>query len=187
MKKRKTWEEYFMDIVDATAERSTCDRGKPGCIFVKNNQILVTGYAGSPPGFPHCDDVGHLMERRTEFIPTEDETLEMNSWNKDEEHDGYYWNTKLLMWTKKTTEHCIRTIHAEQNAIAQAAKRGVSLEGSTCYITMTPCRTCTMLIISLGVKNVICKKLYQKAQESLDIFYKARIPVTHLQGTKHKL
>jgi len=43
------------------------------------------------------------------------------------------------------TNHCVRTVHAEQNAICQAAKLGIPLEGTTLYCRMTPCRTCAML------------------------------------------
>ena len=39
------------------------------------------------------------------------------------------------------TQHCVRTVHAEQNAICQAAKNGISIEGATLYCRMTPCRT----------------------------------------------
>ena len=56
------------------------------------------------------------------------------------------------------TNHCVRTVHAEQNAICQAAKLGIALEDSTLYCRMTPCRTCTMLIINCGIKRVVCEK-----------------------------
>ena len=57
-------------------------------------------------------------------------------------------------------EHCVRTVHAEQNAICQAAKLGMSIDGGTLYCTMTPCRTCAMLIINSGIKHVKCYKHY---------------------------
>ena len=60
---RPTWDEYFMEVARAIAKRSTCDRGRLGCVIVRDNQILATGYAGSPAGLPHCDDVGHLMRK----------------------------------------------------------------------------------------------------------------------------
>jgi dCMP deaminase len=47
--------------------------------------------------------------------------------------------------------HCIRTVHAEVNAIADAARRGVSVEGGTMYSTITPCRPCRMVAISAGI------------------------------------
>jgi len=51
--------------------------------------------------------------------------------------------------------HCVRTLHAEQNAILQAALYGVSLEGGTIYITHQPCHTCAKMIINAGVARVV--------------------------------
>lgn len=58
---RPTWNSYFMQIADTVATRATCDRAKVGCVIVKDKQIMATGYNGSVPGAPHCDDAGHLM------------------------------------------------------------------------------------------------------------------------------
>ena len=51
-------------------------------------------------------------------------------------------------------------VHAEQNAIIQAAKLGVSLEGATMYVTHQPCVICTRMIINSGIKRVIYKNGY---------------------------
>lgn len=59
---RPSWDDYFMAICKIVATRSTCDRLRAGAVLVRDNRILSTGYNGSPPGLPHCDDVGHLME-----------------------------------------------------------------------------------------------------------------------------
>ncbi|CCQ92953.1 Cytidine/deoxycytidylate deaminase family protein [[Clostridium] ultunense Esp] len=62
MGKRKTWNEYFMQIAEIVATRSTCDRAEVGCLIVNDdNRIVSTGYNGSISGNPHCDDVGHTM------------------------------------------------------------------------------------------------------------------------------
>ncbi len=52
-------------------------------------------------------------------------------------------------------DHCIRSLHAEQNAIIQAALHGVSTEGATIYVTHQPCNTCAKMIINAGLKRVI--------------------------------
>ena len=142
--KRPTWDEYFMQVANTIAQRATCDRGKSGCVIVKDRQILASGYVGAPPGLPHCDEAGHLINT---VIHT----------------DGV------------AREHCVRTVHAEQNAICQAAKRGVALDGSTLYCRMTPCRTCAMLIISCGIKRVVCERKYHAGGESEEIFAEAGI------------
>ena len=51
--------------------------------------------------------------------------------------------------------HCVRTLHAEQNAIIQAALHGVSLEGGTIYTTHQPCHTCAKMIINAGIVRVV--------------------------------
>jgi len=78
-----------------------------------------------------------------------------------------------------TTEHCVRTVHAEQNAICQAAKLGVSLDGATIYTRMTPCRTCTMLLINCGIKRVVCERKYQKAAESEEMLAHANVELIY--------
>jgi dCMP deaminase len=57
-------------------------------------------------------------------------------------------------------QHCIRTVHGEQNAIAQAAKYGISIDGATAYMKMTPCFVCAKMMINAGIKRVVCLKKY---------------------------
>jgi len=62
MTNRKSWNQYFMEITEMVASRSTCDRAFVGCIIVNDDhRIVSTGYNGSVAGNPHCDDVGHTM------------------------------------------------------------------------------------------------------------------------------
>ena len=146
--KRPSWDEYFMEVMDAISKRATCNRGRSGCVIAKDNQLLVTGYVGSPVGLQHCDDVGHLMK-------------------------------KVIHDDDKITDHCVRTVHAEQNAICQAAKSGVALDGSTLYCRMTPCRTCCMLIINCGIKRVVCQRKYHAGSESEAMFLEAGIKLEY--------
>ena len=66
-----------------------------------------------------------------------------------------------------TRDHCIRTTHAEQNAICQAAKLGISIDGATLYCKMEPCPVCAKMIINSGIKRVVCEKRYQSGATSL--------------------
>ena len=147
--KRPSWDEYFMEIAATVSKRATCDRGKSGCVIVRDKQILVTGYVGSPRGLPHCDEVGHLMK-------------------------------KVLHEDDRITQHCMRTVHAEQNAICQAARLGIPLEGATLYCRMTPCRTCALLIINCGIIRVVCEKKYHDATESEAMFRQAGIGLEYV-------
>lgn len=147
--KRPSWDEYFMELAGTVAKRATCDRGRSGCVIVRNKQILVTGYVGSPRGLPHCDDVGHLLKKVTHENGT-------------------------------TSTHCMRTVHAEQNAICQAARLGISLVDGTCYCRMTPCRTCAMLLINCGIERVVCEKKYHAGKESEEMFAQAGVKIEFL-------
>jgi dCMP deaminase len=146
---RPSWDEYFLEITNTVSKRATCNRGRSGCLIAKDRQILVTGYVGSPPGLPHCDDAGHQMKK----VIHEDDSI---------------------------TQHCVRTIHAEQNAICQAAKTGVSVRGATLYCRMTPCRTCAMLVISCGITRVVCEKKYHAGAESEKMFSEAGVELVFM-------
>ena len=146
---RPSWDMYFMEIANTVSKRATCDRGRSGCVIVRDKQILVSGYVGSPNGMPHCDEVGHQLKQ----IIHEDGSM---------------------------TTHCTRTVHAEQNAICQAAKLGIALNGATLYCRMTPCRTCAMLIINCGIKRVVCEKKYHAGNESEEMFKICNVQIEFL-------
>jgi len=141
---RPSWDEYFLDLAAQVAKRATCDRGRAGCVVVRDKRIIATGYVGSPPGLPHCDDVGHLLRK----VVDEDGTVR---------------------------QHCVRTTHAEQNAICQAARYGIALEGATLYCTMEPCRVCAMLLISVGIRRVVARRRYHAGQDTRELFLAAGV------------
>lgn len=80
------------------------------------------------------------------------------------------------------SNHCVRTVHAEQNAICQAARLGISLDGATLYCRMTPCRTCAMLIINCGIQRVVCEKKYHAGAESEEMFQQANIQLEYVNN-----
>lgn len=146
---RPSWDDYFMEVARTIGKRATCDRGRSGCVIARNRQLLVTGYVGSPTGFPHCDELDHQLKT----VVHEDGTK---------------------------TEHCVRTVHAEQNAICQAAKLGVSIEGATLYCRMTPCRVCAMLLINCGIFRVVCEYHYHDGEESEEMFRQAMVNLDYI-------
>jgi len=56
---------------------------------------------------------------------------------------------------------CVRTVHAEQNVIAFAAKQGISLEGADLYVTLAPCFSCAKLLINAGIKTIYYREPYR--------------------------
>jgi dCMP deaminase len=87
---------------------------------------------------------------------------------------------KVLHEDDRVTQHCMRTVHAEQNAICQAARLGISLAGATLYCRMTPCRTCAMLIINCGIERVVCERKYHDGKESEEMFRQAGVSLEYV-------
>lgn len=57
--------------------------------------------------------------------------------------------------------HCVRTVHAEANAIVQAARNGMRIEGSSIYVTASPCWGCFRLIANAGIVKIVFGELYR--------------------------
>ena len=91
---RPSWDEYFLGLMEEVGKRATCDRGRSGCIVVRGKQIVCTGYVGSPPGFPHCDDEGHLLKQVVEEDGSSPDALHENDSRRTECHlpGGEAWN-----------------------------------------------------------------------------------------------
>jgi len=150
---RPNWDEYFLGLLESIAKRATCDRGRSGAVIVSpHHTILATGYVGSPPGQPHCDDVGHMMR-----------TVIDEKGNK--------------------SQHCVRTLHAEENAILQCAKDGVKIEGATLYCKMVPCYNCAMRIVRVGMKRVVAQKRYHADELSVKLFKDAGVELHVIDNT----
>ena len=57
--------------------------------------------------------------------------------------------------------HCVRTIHAEANAIVQAARHGARIEGATVYVTASPCWNCFKMLANAGVRRIVFGEFYR--------------------------
>jgi len=152
---RPTWDDYFMSIMKEVAKRGTCDRGRTGCVIVRDKRILATGYVGSPKGLPHCDEVGHQIKK----------TIHENG---------------------EESQHCVRTAHAEMNAICNAARHGMPVEGATLYTRFEPCGVCAKSIINSGIKRVVCEKMYHAAKDTREMFIQAGVELEVLNKELEK-
>jgi dCMP deaminase len=80
-------------------------------------------------------------------------------------------------------EHCVRTIHAETNAIIQAALHGVSTRGATCYVTHFPCINCTKALINAGIARIVYDQAYRIGENAMMFLKAAEIEVVqHTNG-----
>ena len=127
--KRPSWDEYFMEMAELTAKRSTCMRRHVGAVIVKDHHAIATGYNGAPSGIMHCEERGGCIRQQ------------------------------LNVPSGQRHELCM-ALHAEQNAIIQAAVMGNSVEGGTIYITHQPCAICAKMILNAGIKRIVIKEGY---------------------------
>ena len=58
-------------------------------------------------------------------------------------------------------DHCVRTVHAEANAVAQAARNGVRIDGGEIYVTASPCFNCFKLLVNAGVRRICYGEFYR--------------------------
>lgn len=128
---------YYLDIAETVASRSTCLRKKYGTVIVNHDQIISTGYSGAPRGRKNCCDLGYCTKKQ--LLP-------------DQRHGGY--------------DAC-RSVHSEQNAIISASRQEMidSILYLVGYRTDThnyedgaaPCLMCRKLIINAGIEKVIVR------------------------------
>lgn len=124
---RKDWDEYFMDFAILAAARSGCLSRQVGCVIVKDNRVIATGYNAAPIDIQECVNRGSCLRK--------DSASGTNL--------GYCY-----------------AVHAEQNAITQCAKYGISCLGASLYVTTQPCATCAKLILNSGIKEVVYLEPY---------------------------
>ena len=149
MMNRPSWDEYFMEMAELTAQRSACMRRHVGAVIVKDRRAIATGYNGAPRGLSHCEDNGGCLRQ------------------------------KLNIPSGQRQELC-RALHAEQNAIIQAASMGHAIEGGTIYITHQPCVVCAKMIINAGIQRIVVREGYPD-ELSLEILEEAGLKVERLE------
>lgn len=149
-KDRPSWDEYFMQMAELTAKRSTCLRRNVGAVISKDRHVIATGYNGAPRGILHCDERGECLRE------------------------------KLNIPSGQRHELC-RALHAEQNAIIQAAVLGQSIEGGTIYITHQPCAICAKMIINAGIVRIVVRQGYPD-DFAVEMLGEAGLKVVKLEG-----
>ena len=140
---RPSWHEYFMLLAKLVSVRSTCNSRKIGAVIVKNNRILATGYNGAVHGAPHCTDKG----------------------------PGYCLRRAIGAHDAEKYNYCLSS-HAEVNAVNQAARFGISLEGATLYCTLEPCNWCFKQLIQAGIKEIYFEEPYESRNKEFDLYWR---------------
>lgn len=138
---RPSWDEYFMLLAKLAATRSTCYSRPAGAVIARDKRVLSTGYNGAPPGTWHCTDKGEC-----------------------------YWRQARHHVPGVEPRDLSRAIHAEMNAIAHAARNGISIVGATLYTTLSPCMSCFKVLISAGIVKVFYEHIYDFNDRGSDKF-----------------
>jgi dCMP deaminase len=162
---RPDWDLYFMSMADLASTRSVCLRAKVGAVIAKDNQILATGYNGPPRGVPHCHnkipEVCSICNGTgyCDYLGGRKECFFCKGYG--ETPPGIYRciRSALNIPSGEQIEKC-RGGHAEQNAIVQAARHGISVKGAKIYCNYKPCITCLKLLINAGITEIIYSKEY---------------------------
>ena len=162
------WDEYFLNITNVVASNSKCHSRKIGAILVRDKSIISTGYNGPARGVPHCGTERLLLDHKVRSRIYETIEPPDNSQDCPRRLLGYGSGDGL--------DWCIAA-HAEQNCIANAAKLGVSTEGSTMYMnTQVACKNCLVNIINAGVIELVITDM--KAYDMMGEFIVSHSPLT---------
>ena len=148
---RPAWDEYFLNLLEPLGSRGTCDRGRSGAAIVSPHHTIL---ATGYVGAPPGQ-------------PHCDEV-------------GHIMITRIDDKGNQS-QHCVRTLHAEENAILQCAKDGIKIEGATIYCKMVPCYNCAMRIVRVGIKRVVAQKRYHADQLSSELFKNAGVELVVIE------
>lgn len=161
-------DEMFIKICKVVEQRSTCWRSQVGALIVRDGRIISMGYNGPVSGIPAC------IQRLPLWSTMEDNLPSYSQVEPELQKQREMLEERMCMGAG-----CNRSLHAETNAIAFAARAGVSVEGCTMYCSMSPCINCAKVIVNSGIKELKYLKEYRDTS-GLELLDKAGIKVEHL-------
>lgn len=134
------WDNTYMNIAKEYAAHSKCAAKHVACVIVKDNNIISIGINGTMPGRENCCD---------KFKKVEGQWYKCYNgvWRITDNDEHHEWSR-------------INETHAEINALAKANNNGVSVVGSTAYITHSCCFDCAKALATFGVKRIVYDKEY---------------------------
>lgn len=139
---------YFLRMCNTVSTNSKCLSRQIGAVIVKDKTVLSMGYNGPPRGVPHCNE-RYLCDENLQDLFIQ-KNIKMD---KSIEHTC---PRKILGFKSgEGLEWCIAG-HAEENAIINAAREGISVKGATMYCNCpVPCSNCLIKIINAGIEKIV--------------------------------
>jgi len=136
------WDKYFYSICQAVASKSPCMSRKIGAILVRDNSIISTGYNGPPRGVVHCGEKRNLVDGLTAMT---------NPSRCPRKSFGYKSGEGLSICP---------AVHAEMNAVIDAARKGASTIGTTLYMNcVICCKQCMGILMNAGVREIVVETM----------------------------
>lgn len=158
----KSWDQYFHRICEAVASKSPCLSRKIGAILVRDHSIISTGFNGPSRGVPHCGYDRLTKDKLIrDLMPQGRDTMKVV-----ESHCP----RKVLGYESGTHMELCPAVHAEANAVIDAARKGASTIGTTLYMNcIIPCKSCYGLLINAGIVEIVVDdtKVYDKHTQYL--------------------
>lgn len=156
-------DQVFLRVANVIADLGTCPRKAVGAVIVRDGRAISWGFNGAPPGVEHCDSLHGWSPRHLygKYVETQEgilmDVVKTLGWKPTEENHSV---SDILIHVADALG-CRNVTHAEANALAFAAKQGISTEGGTLYVTLSPCVTCARLLIASGIKRVVFGEQYR--------------------------
>lgn len=155
--KFKKYDKVMMETALIWAEESYCERAQVGAVLAKGGRIVSNGYNGMPAGSTNNGKPDNCCEEETLRCLGCDARFDEDNFN------GYYICPHCNNRVSKGTKTRKDVIHAEMNAILFAARNGITTEGCTMYVTLSPCIECAKGIVQAGISRVIYDSDYRKS------------------------
>ena len=146
MSKRPSKEQYYLNIAKAVSKRSPCLRRHYGCIIVKDDEIIATGYNGSPRGGINCCDVGFCHR----------ENMPHNCGDYSECCSVHAEQNAMLSASRREMLGATMYLYGEE-----MQKENLFWVGATeawYYIDAIPCPICTRMIKNSGIVKVVNRR-----------------------------
>lgn len=147
--------ETFYNVLKVFEKRSTCLRLQVAAIIVKDKKILSTGWNGVVSGQPHCNEIHEYDIENMTYEDFREFHSEFSRLNE---------------------------IHAEQNAIGHVARYGLSCEGASIFVSISPCLQCAKLIAAAGINNVYFVDMYDRQPEGINFLLRTGIGVHQINS-----
>ena len=164
------WDQWYHELCMTVAKKAQCLSRKIGAVLVRDKTVVSTGYNGPPRGVKTCDErwlTDPDMRKAAGFQVDEYNFQKfMPKYKADLEGICPRYVPEMGFKSGEGLVWCVAG-HAERNALINAAKNGISTEGTILYMDCgTPCTPCLVEIINAGVKEIVITKEYYYDQSA---------------------